>query len=146
MVQCGCGKKFNNKSAYAGHRAHCDEKEKPNAECAWCGKKIRVSDKRLNESKSGKVFCCRKHKDKAQRFDSGVNISPEHYGKSEYYRTKKLRNSESKICERCGENLPTAILEVHHIDGNRNNNSLDNLELLCPNCHALEHYKGGVTQ
>ena len=34
-------------------------------------------------------------------------------------------------------------LEVHHIDGNGKNNSLDNLQLLCPNCHSqTENYKG----
>lgn len=27
-------------------------------------------------------------------------------------------------------------LELEHIDGNHSNNSLDNLILLCPNCHA----------
>lgn len=42
-------------------------------------------------------------------------------------------------CENCG--LETWLgqpinLEVHHIDGNRTNNSLDNLQLLCPNCHS----------
>jgi hypothetical protein len=43
-------------------------------------------------------------------------------------------------CERCKlttwENniIP---LELHHVDGNRYNNSLENLQLLCPNCHAL---------
>lgn len=34
-------------------------------------------------------------------------------------------------------------LEIHHIDGNYKNNSEDNLQLLCPNCHSLtETYKG----
>lgn len=28
------------------------------------------------------------------------------------------------------------ILELDHIDGNRNNNNLKNLRLLCPNCHS----------
>jgi hypothetical protein len=28
-------------------------------------------------------------------------------------------------------------LELDHIDGNNSNNNLDNLRLLCPNCHAL---------
>jgi hypothetical protein len=28
-------------------------------------------------------------------------------------------------------------LELHHIDGNHENNELTNLRLLCPNCHAL---------
>lgn len=28
-------------------------------------------------------------------------------------------------------------IELEHIDGNSNNNSLENLKLLCPNCHSL---------
>ena len=28
-------------------------------------------------------------------------------------------------------------LELHHIDGDHLNNNLENLSLLCPNCHAL---------
>lgn len=28
-------------------------------------------------------------------------------------------------------------LELHHVDGNRFNNAIQNLLLLCPNCHAL---------
>lgn len=42
-------------------------------------------------------------------------------------------------CEKCGntEWLGQPInLEVHHIDGNRSNNDLNNLQLLCPNCHS----------
>ena len=37
-----------------------------------------------------------------------------------------------------GEPIP---LELHHIDCNHNNNELENLNILCPNCHALEHRK-----
>lgn len=34
-------------------------------------------------------------------------------------------------------------LELHHKDGNNLNNCLDNLQLLCPNCHALtSNYRG----
>lgn len=34
-------------------------------------------------------------------------------------------------------------LELEHIDGDHSNNSLDNLTLLCPNCHALTStYRG----
>lgn len=44
-------------------------------------------------------------------------------------------------CERCGFNKEPKILGVHHKDRNRNNNELINLEILCPNCHSLEHSK-----
>lgn len=49
-------------------------------------------------------------------------------------------------CEGClrgkwlGNKIP---LELHHKDGNRKNNQLSNLELLCPNCHAFtDNYRG----
>lgn len=49
-------------------------------------------------------------------------------------------------CERCGltEWLDQPIkVEVHHIDGDGNNNELTNLQLLCPNCHSLtDNWKG----
>ena len=56
----------------------------------------------------------------------------------------KLRNrlfTEGYFEKRCcccgltewlGQPIP---LELHHKDGNKNNNSLDNLEIRCPNCH-----------
>lgn len=48
----------------------------------------------------------------------------------------KLRGHK---CENCGltewQGQPIK-LEVHHKDGNRSNNELNNLQLLCPNCHS----------
>ncbi len=49
-------------------------------------------------------------------------------------------------CEYCGlskwNNLPIP-LELHHIDGNRHNNKLENLKILCPNCHSqTETFRG----
>ena len=39
-----------------------------------------------------------------------------------------------------GEPIP---LELHHRDGDRTNNTLPNIDLLCPNCHALtDNYRG----
>lgn len=49
-------------------------------------------------------------------------------------------------CEQCG--LETWLekpitLEVHHKDGNHLNNDLNNLMLLCPNCHSYtENWRG----
>jgi predicted nucleic-acid-binding Zn-ribbon protein len=45
-------------------------------------------------------------------------------------------------CEKCGlsewfgDSMP---LELHHKDNNHNNNNLENLQILCPNCHYLTH-------
>lgn len=52
-----------------------------------------------------------------------------------------LLQKASYKCTRCGfdERRPcgSTILEVDHIDGNHQNNVIENLQVLCPNCHAL---------
>lgn len=49
-------------------------------------------------------------------------------------------------CECCGlsEWLGKPIpLELHHKDGDRDNDVIENYSLLCPNCHALtDSYRG----
>jgi len=56
------------------------------------------------------------------------------------YRQIALRNKPNK-CNICGYNTFIKVLEVHHIDGNRKNNELSNLEILCPSCHKLRTLK-----
>jgi len=51
----------------------------------------------------------------------------------------KLLRIRGNKCERCGFGK-YQILEIHHKDKNRNNNNLDNLEIICPNCHSEDHY------
>ncbi len=51
--------------------------------------------------------------------------------------TRQLINK----CNRCDYDHEPRILGVHHKDRNRNNNDISNLEILCPNCHSLEHLK-----
>ncbi|MFA4917152.1 MAG: HNH endonuclease [Syntrophales bacterium] len=40
------------------------------------------------------------------------------------------------LCAHCGFGIPD-VLEVAHIDGNRDNNDPLNLVILCPNCHKM---------
>jgi Zn finger protein HypA/HybF involved in hydrogenase expression len=66
-------------------------------------------------------------------------------GKHPYYQTNKLRKrlisegyktGECEVCEITEWNGQPITIELDHIDGNRNNHSLENLKMLCPNCHS----------
>jgi len=67
-----------------------------------------------------------------------------HYKNYKNYLIDKYGNN----CMLCGwgEINPytnTIPIELEHMDGDSSNNSIDNLTLLCPNCHSLtETYKG----
>jgi hypothetical protein len=51
------------------------------------------------------------------------------------YRVRALK-AYPPICTYCGFGIPE-ILEVAHLDQDRKNNELENLALLCPNCHKM---------
>lgn len=53
---------------------------------------------------------------------------------------KHLLQEREHKCECCQQTEwlgQKIMLEVHHIDGNRANNTRENLMLLCPNCHSM---------
>ena len=54
-----------------------------------------------------------------------------------------LRGHKCEVCGLIKWNNVDIPLEIHHLDGQHLNNELDNLQLICPNCHALtENYCG----
>ena len=73
-------------------------------------------------------------------------------GKYPNYQTSKLlkrlvnEGYKEYKCEQCGIDqwLGNPIsLQLHHIDGDRTNNHLNNLQILCPNCHTqTDNYAG----
>jgi hypothetical protein len=55
---------------------------------------------------------------------------------------KYLLSIHNKSCSECGWNKINGStnkcpLQIHHIDGDARNNTKNNLQLLCPNCHSL---------
>ena len=65
------------------------------------------------------------------------NKNPKYINGITSYRKRALENFPHK-CNQCGIDNYKVLL-VHHKDGNRKNNDLKNLEILCLNCHALRH-------
>ena len=74
-----------------------------------------------------------------ERFKYGVAIKTSHAIDALIH----IRGHKCECCEQIewlGQQIP---LEVHHKDGDSLNNEMSNLELLCPNCHALtKNYRG----
>ncbi len=68
--------------------------------------------------------------------------------KDNYFQSYKLKKRlftaglKPMHCEECGWNKKTADgrlpLELHHINGDSKDNRIENLIVLCPNCHSLK--------
>jgi hypothetical protein len=85
----------------------------------------------FEKNRKDKVFCSRGCK---QRFRNKLL----NRGSSKQRKYKKYKSDK---CNNCGFiPLHTCQLDVDHIDGDHNNNSPDNLQTLCANCHRLKTY------
>ena len=111
--------------------------------CLNCGKKLNK-----NEQKYCSILCQNEYQRKQaiekifNGEDSGLKQATTSNPKiKDSLRTYLLKRAEYK-CEKCGCDWINpysnqTILEIHHIDGDRTNNLENNLQVLCPNCHAM---------
>lgn len=78
--------------------------------------------------------------------DKEVFVQDSNYKCSWRLRERLLKYRDSRKCDNCGHSIwlgNPIPLEVHHINGNNLDNRLENLQVLCPNCHALtENFRG----
>lgn len=133
-----CSAKFNNK----GVRRHGEEP----GNCLYCGKKLKEHVRR---------FCCHNHQLLYQYesyikdwLSGNVNGNKSCNEQVSNHIRKYLRDKNNNSCEKCGWNTKHPLtgevpLTVHHKDGNSENTTPENVELICPNCHSLTENYGG---
>lgn len=107
-------------------------------ECAECGKEVYRSRAHFAKSKSGRVFCTRNcstiYRNKRRTGKSHPNWTG-----SDYRKEALGHYGAACMGAACPVENPSAyMLDVHHRDGDRKNNNLENLEVLCVWCHALQ--------
>lgn len=106
--------------------------------CSFCGKELTK-----RKSKKAKHFFCNNEckYNAAASLQHEYATGPEQKDKGvNTYRKRALRLLENK-CSRCGYNEHKELLDVDHIDGNRQNNKIENLQILCVMCHAKKTRK-----
>jgi hypothetical protein len=131
-----CSKEFTHISSRCNKAKYCSRK------CFYksrIGKGLtqyscRHCDKKFNAPKStNRKYCSKKCINKEQK----KSFNP----KFTTVRKQMLARGMINKCQKCGYDEVKEILGVHHKDKNRNNNKLENLMVLCPNCHSIEHHK-----
>jgi len=102
--------------------------------CIDCGKPINLNSQRCKE-------CALKNRDlsgsKNGRWKGGVS---EGYQIKIYKGVLEDNGVNTKVCAKCGKpEDQVKRIEIHHIDGNHQNNKFSNLQALCTKCHHHIH-------
>ena len=139
LCATGCGRhiKIRSGKKYCSLRCARVGTAVPKTQCLnQCGNAVKQA-----KSRHCSFHCMHAHRHKcrvAGFFDQGgvYGHVPLHF------LSRMLRERYGERCSRCGwaERHPKTgkvPVEVEHVDGDWQNNHVDNLTLLCPNCHAL---------
>jgi Zn finger protein HypA/HybF involved in hydrogenase expression len=123
-----CGASYNN----IGINRHVSVNGKDKKRfCLFCGSEL----KRNKKYCSFKCLRALKHKEYVEDLENNIITS-------KVILRRYLMVKYDFKCQKCGWGIPnpvsgTVCLDMHHIDGDADNNVLSNVELLCPNCHSL---------
>jgi len=146
-----CNEEFDiNKSQRANHSRWCDKNPKRNdwdktkqadrnfgkhtdfvVTCHNCACDFTVNEREKLFPQKDRYFCSIQCANA-----TGGKAKSEKYGLLQYTTIAKKHYNEK--CVVCGYN---EVIDVHHIDENRQNNDPKNLVFLCPNHHAELHRK-----
>lgn len=105
-------------------------------------KEYNLDETKLNQNRHNLYIRCAEYASKSKTEYSLEDILDGKYPK---YQSSKLLERlikagyKERKCEKCGITEwmgKEIVFHLHHKDGNHINNKLDNLEVLCPNCHS----------
>lgn len=110
--------------------------------CVVCGKELKPNQSTYCSSECRKEAEDKLYREYIERWKKGEEPGHTASYKIHKYVKRYLLEKYNNSCQECGwskknpytDNVP---LQIHHIDGDCTNNSETNLQLLCPNCHAL---------
>lgn len=130
---CSCAASYNNKGVVRN-----GSPLPTHSYCLNCGKEITRGTKYC----SNKCQALHKHNEYIKRWKEGLESGGKGSNDISSHIRKYLFGKYNNSCQKCGWNQINYFtglvpLQIHHIDGNCLNNKEENLQLLCPNCHAL---------
>lgn len=136
-----CKKKFNcsllqqNKAKTCSQKCYDDYRyNQIVGVCEWCD----IPVKRRTISIRKKMFCSKICAGSYKTYFS----EPKYYGKKKIW--FNIKNNIKIFCEKCNlEDID--VITIHHIDNNRKNNEINNLMLLCYNCHFKIHHNETIS-
>lgn len=126
-------RKFCSRSCSISHSNKNRKKKKELKQCLNCDNKCKN-----HESK----YCCQNCQFEHQKKVLIENVKSGKVKLSSFLIKKALIIINGEKCMKCGwnernEKTNKIPIELNHKDGNSENNSIENTELLCPNCHSL---------
>ena len=107
--------------------------------CEKCGKDHDGSyaSGRFCSKKCAKSYSTKpKHKLNIQGLNNGEFPEIQSYKLKNWLIENKIKQNKCEICGIDSWNGKPIECALHHKDGNKHNNVISNLEILCPNCHS----------